>query len=235
MTLTYDPAIRGEWTGTIPPGTRNFKVEVARVFGYPRAEIVRDKSRCMSQSSEHCSCRACDFFTSNYQKGRLLFDWAVENADALGIQSVIFWRRVWGFGHWYERHYNGPSPHTDHVHIGLTRDAAKTLTVAKIKLYLPGGGGSQEDDVRPEDIKAIAEAVRDVELRDRVGHKPSTLGEILQFAHMDANGAMHEGRDNRERLVEAIRLAIEESPHGENAAIIASRALVYYRMLATGS
>jgi hypothetical protein len=115
-----------------------FRKVVSEHFGYSRSEIVRDVSRCRQTRSEHCECGACDFFTTDLLKGRLLFDWLGKHADALGVQSIIFNRRVRGFGNPSERHYTGPSPHTDHVHAGLNRWARQNLTEAGIRTLLPG-------------------------------------------------------------------------------------------------
>jgi hypothetical protein len=56
------------------------------------------------------------------------------NADALarrmGIQEIIWNRRIWSAFKHAEgfRAYRGPNPHTDHVHIGLTRAGAERRT-----------------------------------------------------------------------------------------------------------
>src|SRR5688500_17630836 len=76
-----------------------------------------------ARPSEHGAGRALDIGlnahnASHQRVAAEILSWAVENADLYGIQSVIWNRRVWGFGRWYWRAYSGPSPHTDHVHIG---------------------------------------------------------------------------------------------------------------------
>lgn len=56
----------------------------------------------------------------------------------LGIQLIIYNRRVWSARQpdagW--RHYDGEDPHTNHGHVELTPDAARTLTVAAINRSL---------------------------------------------------------------------------------------------------
>jgi hypothetical protein len=51
--------------------------------------------------------------------GDQLFAWAIQNADILGIQEVIWNGMIWtpdgGLAE-----YDGEDPHTDHVHVGLT-------------------------------------------------------------------------------------------------------------------
>lgn len=141
MGLHYDPA-SGSYTATIPPGTKAFRDTVGSHYGF-RTEVIRDEARCAHQPSEHCECRAIDFFVQA-PNGRPLFDWAVTHADPLGIQSVIHDRRVWGFGDWTERPYTRPSPHTDHVHIGLTIAASHLLTEQMVRREL---GAVQEEDM----------------------------------------------------------------------------------------
>lgn len=143
MSLSRYDAPSGAYTSRIGPGMAAFRKVVAEVFGYTRSEIVRDASRCRQTRSEHCECGACDFFTTDILKGRKLFDACVKAADVLGIQSVIFNRRVIGFGTPWERAYTGPSPHTDHVHTGLNRWARVNLTE---KMVRDAFGGVAEED-----------------------------------------------------------------------------------------
>lgn len=49
---------------------------------------------------------------------------------ALGVQAIIWRRKIWRVGSWGWRVYSGRSPHYDHAHIELTRNAAATLTQA---------------------------------------------------------------------------------------------------------
>lgn len=140
--MKYDKET-GEYTTDIPLGTDGFRKFVAKKFGFARTEVVRDRKRCLAKGSEHCECRAVDFFTTDVPKGREVFDWCVANAERYGIQSVIFNRRVWGFGKWSERDYRGPSPHTDHVHVGLNFKGAASF--------------SEEEAMTPEEKKKFDE------------------------------------------------------------------------------
>lgn len=157
MALKYDPP--GAYTSTIPSGTTAFRNHLKKKYGFVRTEVIRDKSRCNQTNSEHCVCRGIDFFTTDLKLGRAVFLWCIANADRFGIQSIIFNRRVWGFGKWYERAYTGPSPHTDHVHIGLNKWAAKNLT----KALLEGGEEFVVDKETAAQIRAIvAEEIKKV-------------------------------------------------------------------------
>jgi hypothetical protein len=147
-----------------------FRKVVAEVFGYSRTEVIRDRSRCARTRSEHCECGACDFFTTDVVKGRKLFDWCVKNANDLGIQSVIFNRRVVGFGNPNERSYTGPSPHTDHVHIGLKRNARRTLTREKVRGKITGAEEDWFDMATKQELKdAMREVLTEELAKDKWG------------------------------------------------------------------
>lgn len=146
--LIYNPP-DGSYIPRIPPGTAALRDILAAHFSITRVEVIRGKSRCTAERSEHCECRGVDFFTTDLAKLRAIFDFCVTHAEALGIQSVIANRRVWGFGDWRERAYDGPSPHTDHAHIGLTRHAAQHLTEGLIRSLLT----EEEEEVRYRDLE----------------------------------------------------------------------------------
>lgn len=52
---------------------------------------------------------------------------AAGNAHRLGVQYVIWNRRIWNSGSGWKA-YNGASPHTDHVHVSLSWDGAMGRT-----------------------------------------------------------------------------------------------------------
>lgn len=183
--LVYDPP-SGSYTSSIPSGTQAFRLVVAGHYQF-RTEVVRDQSRCQHTPSEHCECRAIDFFVQA-PGGRPLFDWAVANADPLGIQSVIHDRRVWGFGKWYERAYTGPSPHTDHVHIGLTIWASKNLTQAFVRKYLPGGDPFMAlTDEEQKELLEAARAIRDVKNGIRLDERLDGIDRALRKLQEDVD------------------------------------------------
>lgn len=64
---------------------------------------------------------------ASWAQGGLLADWLVTNAEAIGIQMVIFLRTAWiaggpAGGRWME--YTGDSPHEDHIHLDLSPSGA---------------------------------------------------------------------------------------------------------------
>jgi hypothetical protein len=71
-------------------------------------------------NSAHPKGLALDFMIDNIPNGKSigqkLADYAVANASTLGIIEVIWNRRIWTASKgWHD--YNGPSAHTDHVHL----------------------------------------------------------------------------------------------------------------------
>jgi hypothetical protein len=68
----------------------------------------------------------------------------VARSAELGVQCVIYNRRIWSgsYPHAGWRPYKGSHPHTDHLHVELTRNAARTLTAARIQRALTGSGST---------------------------------------------------------------------------------------------
>jgi hypothetical protein len=140
MTYHYDPPT-DVYTTKIPPGVAAIRRAVGEHFGIIRTEVVRDRSRCEDQRSEHCECRGVDFFTRDVALGRRIFAFCVGNAEVLGTQSAIFDRRIWGMGRAFERDYTGVHPHNDHVHIGINKWGAANVTFATVNQLLGLGMG----------------------------------------------------------------------------------------------
>ncbi len=123
------------FTTVIPPGVKAIREGAAAHFGIELkdAQVSRDKARCDKKWSEHCECGAIDFFPLpshgiDLVRGRRIFDFFVANEEALGIQIVIFNRRVIGGGSAVEREYTEDHPHTDHLHVGINQSARQTIT-----------------------------------------------------------------------------------------------------------
>lgn len=60
----------------------------------------------------------------------------------LGIQAIIYDRKIWSAKSPAGRPYTGVHPHYDHVHVEMTRHAANTLTLATVRKVL-GGSSSK--------------------------------------------------------------------------------------------
>lgn len=88
----------------------------------------------------HEEGRAGDFMVAQREPGERLANWLVLNAEALGVQLVIFWRTEWSssnIGAKWEDYRSPPAPssHTDHVHAELSV-AAAAITPAEMTARL---------------------------------------------------------------------------------------------------
>lgn len=78
--------------------------------------------------------------------GHKLVDQLRANAGKLGIQAIIYDRKIWSAKSPGGRAYNGVNPHYDHLHIELNRESSRSLTLARVKDVL---GGKVADPARP--------------------------------------------------------------------------------------
>jgi len=105
-----------------------------------------------SAPSIHGEGRAIDIMfpvvnNAGHPEGQKLFEHLAENADALGLQSIIWNRRIYSARSPRGRVYSGVNPHIDHLHIEMTREAARTLTSARINAIL--GTSPSSPSMRP--------------------------------------------------------------------------------------
>lgn len=85
--------------------------------------------------SLHAEGRAVDLFIpmvgrdANNSLGDPIANWLVENAQSIGVQMIIWDKAVWLPNRASQTDcYNGRNPHTDHLHIELSREAAARAT-----------------------------------------------------------------------------------------------------------
>jgi hypothetical protein len=70
--------------------------------------------------SDHPHGRALDFMTSNKARGTALANDVLRNYKKWNVKYVIWYRYIWSPGRGW-RKYNGPSAHTDHVHVSFNK------------------------------------------------------------------------------------------------------------------
>jgi hypothetical protein len=74
--------------------------------------------------SDHPKGRALDFMTNNIKNGMktgtALANDVIRNYKAWNVSYVIWNRYIWSPSKGWRR-YNGPSPHTDHVHVSFNK------------------------------------------------------------------------------------------------------------------
>ncbi|WP_380163732.1 hypothetical protein [Jannaschia sp. R86511] len=130
--VTCDPKER--------PGTVALRSLLARTYGANKGGIVRSCSS--GGRSEHKEGRAYDWMlnanrSADRSKADKFIVWLTGkdskgvkagNARRLGVQYVIWNKRMWSSwdGRW--KKYEGANPHTDHVHISLSWNGAMKRT-----------------------------------------------------------------------------------------------------------
>ncbi|HSF86605.1 MAG TPA: SH3 domain-containing protein [Acidimicrobiia bacterium] len=98
-----------------------------------------------SEPSQHSEGRGIDIHlpTSSGKArtdlGDPIVDLIRSEGRALGVQLLIWNRKKWGARYQSGKDYGGRSPHYDHIHVSLTRDAAAKLTYATLERLLGKG------------------------------------------------------------------------------------------------
>ncbi len=125
-------------SGTFLAGTRDFAEFLKREFagavsygGY----ACRANSASPNQLSVHASGRAIDLAVprsggdADNDLGDPIAEYLIMNAQAIGVEFVIWDRTDWGAFRSAPkaRAYTGPVPHTDHLHIELSPSASNTV------------------------------------------------------------------------------------------------------------
>lgn len=70
--------------------------------------------------SDHPKGKALDFMTKNSKQGTALANDVVQNYKSWNVKYVIWNRHIWSPSRGW-RKYNGPSDHTDHVHVSFNK------------------------------------------------------------------------------------------------------------------
>lgn len=114
-------------TGCVTPRLLHL-VQQATAARFPKPSCYR-----VDDHGEHPQGRACDFMMTSggeaaeaqKARGDAMAAWAVANADRLGIDYVIWFRKIWTRAqawHAYNNPWGGDDPsgwHTNHVHISV--------------------------------------------------------------------------------------------------------------------
>lgn len=136
--------------------------------------------------SEHAESRALDIgLNANDPQDRAVADQICHDitslAARLGVQSIIWNRRVWGYGRWYWRRYTGINPHTDHIHIGINRWAQVNLTPEFVRSVL----STKDGDMTPEQNDLLISVSRKI---DEIWHSLGGDQFRADSAHLHAHG-----------------------------------------------
>ena len=135
----YDgaPAWRGQsgCSGTFRSGTRKLGDFLKQNFPGARSYggySCRRNTANTSRTSVHGTGRAIDVFVplhngqADNDLGDPIANWLIENAEAIGVQFIVWDRTSWGASRSGDKHrrYSGPHPHHDHLHIELDLEGA---------------------------------------------------------------------------------------------------------------
>lgn len=105
------------------------KFGIGTVGGWNNTEVGKYGSR------DHPLGLALDFMT---RAGQPLADFAVSNAQRLGVTYVIWNRRIWNPTQGWKPYTGTSNPHTDHVHVSF-RDTPPDGSVSGLS---PAGAGT---------------------------------------------------------------------------------------------
>lgn len=134
-------------SGKAQPGAEALMEVFVRDFGAKNLGIYNCRSvRGSTNRSIHGDGRALDPGYSRISDGDRLLAVLLRHRMALGIQLIIWNRRIYSAKAPLGARYQGTVPHTDHLHVELTWDAARTLTVNRVRQII---GTSQASPPEP--------------------------------------------------------------------------------------
>ena len=114
-------------SGGLKPGTKQLGDQLKGQFEFKTygGYACRANTANKSKLSIHAVGRALDIMVTG-ARGDSIANHLVKNASELGVQLIIWNRTVWQVGSSgaKSKQYSGPNPHTDHVHVEVTRETA---------------------------------------------------------------------------------------------------------------
>lgn len=145
--------------------------------------------------SLHAEGRASDLGTRPYSRppwGRALAEELRTHSKELGVQCVIHQGRIWSgaFPDAGWRPYRG-EPHGGHLHVELSRESARTLTVARIRAEI-GGAGSEPAPVTDWTEELIM-ALPTIRKGDRGAHVARSMGLLAAAGYPPAKSRRKNG------------------------------------------
>jgi hypothetical protein len=159
----YEPA--KTCTGGPEPGAKALMAWFLGAFGSQGGKnlgiyVCRPVRGSTRTTSLHGEGRACDFGINPHGApyGTLLAERLRLSSGELGIQCIIWNRRIWSGAYpdagW--RVYSGTNPHVDHVHVELSRAAARSLTPEQIRHVLqPPAARPAEDEMSQAQVDML--------------------------------------------------------------------------------
>jgi hypothetical protein len=151
--------------GAVKPHVKTAAEEIGERFDY--SSIYGWRAFGSVPNSDHPKGLAIDAMTLSKTKGDATAQYAVDNADRLGITYVIYWHRIWNREKgWHD--YDGPNPHIDHVHISFSEKGGDGSQV--VDGGEPGGPFNPANWPVVKQIEGFAAMLQDRERWIRVGY-----------------------------------------------------------------
>jgi hypothetical protein len=115
-----------------------------------------------------------------------------ENGKKLGIQCIIYNRKIYSAKSPSGRPYHGVNPHYDHLHIELTRDAGKRLTYATLDAVLGKKESKPAPKPIPKPIQELGEKIARLPESDKrslnVGDRGEDVALVQRFLGVQDTG-----------------------------------------------
>lgn len=126
-------------SGHAQQGTVNLSRAMQDVFGGTSDGIYACRPvRGGSRLSEHGEGRAYDHHWTDAHAGFAICNILIDHNDELGIEQVIWFRKIWSAQRPYWHDYDGQDPHTGHIHVGQNWSGARWLQYADAVRILRG-------------------------------------------------------------------------------------------------
>lgn len=116
---TAQSALRKYKLGPVKPWVQNAADLLGNMFGF--AVIGGWRAVGSVPNSDHPKGLALDFMTLSPKKANSLIDYLIQHQSELAVKYIIYNRQIWQDGAW--KHYSGPNPHIDHVHVSFLDSA----------------------------------------------------------------------------------------------------------------
>jgi hypothetical protein len=153
--------------GPVKPWVQSAANELGNMFDF--ANIGGWRAVGSVPNSDHPKGLALDFMTFDKTKANSLIDFAIANADRLGITYIIYYRRIWekSTGTW--KAYSGPNPHVDHVHISFSANGGDSSAAATDGTIQPVGLTDPSSWPVIKQIEGLSKKLQDGAFWTRIG------------------------------------------------------------------
>lgn len=150
--------------------------------------------------SLHSEGRAVDLGVRTLAKGHRLVQLLRPVARELGVQAVIFDRKIWSAKSPGRdgRYYGGVNPHRDHLHVELSRNGGANLTVATLRQVLELVAAVPSAPNKPVAVKAGSRVLR-------VGSSGKDVGYLQRFLDVNDDGTFGAGTRAAVRKYQTMR------------------------------